>query len=70
MNTFTLLIFHLPVFILTYSIYLYIINSKKKEDHSFLVKIALNIAHYIVISILFLELFFWFILPAYNYVAL
>jgi hypothetical protein len=67
MNTFTLLIFYLPVFIFTYSIHLYIVKLKKQENYSFLNKKNLNIFHFTVLFILIFELFFWFIIPAYNY---
>ena len=68
MNTLTLL-FHLPVFILTFSAYLLLANFKKQKYQSSFLKIALNIVYYIILLVLLLELIFWFILPAYNYVS-
>ena len=68
MNTLTLL-FHLPVFILTFSAYLLLANFKKQNYQSSFLKIALNIVYYIILLVLLLELIFWFILPAYNYVS-
>jgi uncharacterized membrane protein YqjE len=67
MDTYTLLIFYLPIFIFTLSVYLFIINFKNKKEHTPRVKIFLDIAHYLILLILLLELIFWFILPAYNY---
>lgn len=68
MNTLTLL-FHLPVFILTFSAYLLLAKFKKQKYQSSFLKIALNIVYYIILLVLLLELIFWFILPAYNYVS-
>lgn len=67
MNTFTLLILHLPVFIITYSIHLLIIKLKNKKDYYVLSRKYLNFLNYIVLIILCLELISWFVIPAYNY---
>lgn len=67
MDTYTLLIFHLPVFIHTFLFYLFVINLKQKKYHSLLVTRSLKIAQFIILILLLLELIYWFIMPAYNY---
>lgn len=69
MNTFTLLIFYLPLFILTFFVYSLIVNFKKKENYSVLLRRTLTVLHLIILLVLLLELIFWFILPAYNYIS-
>ncbi len=62
-----LLTFYLPVFTATYLAYIFIKKRKEKGNYSVVIQIILNIALYLVLLILILELIYWFILPAYNY---
>ena len=63
----TLLIFYLPIFVLTYVAYMGLSNINKKRKYTYALEITLKIVRFFVALLLLYELIFWFILPAYNY---
>ena len=69
MNTSTIFLFYLPIFIATYSAYLVLKAQIDKKKHSEHLKKNLNVLKYLVLFILVLQLIYWFILPASNYLS-